>query len=220
MIIKQGDLVVLIQKTINKQSRFKINKRTTREELVNEAYIYVMEHKHLLDKFKNDPAHERAYIVSMVRTSIVKFYIALDVIKLPPIKQRNEKAANIKVIDTVKEGWESSIKMAQSEYREYIKTADSQYKKREKEVETEFWGDFFDEAFDSLTNVETYILENRYYYAVDKQRKTLEELATDLHISRVRVFQLEEQALDKLFNYYLHNKNPDENKSFQPNLIK
>jgi len=88
MITTQEELVTLIKKTVNKRAKFALNKRTQKEELVNEAYIYVMENRHRLAKFKHDPAHERAYIVSMVRTAITKFYIALDVVKLPPIKHR------------------------------------------------------------------------------------------------------------------------------------
>lgn len=206
MLIGQDELVTLIQKVVNKRSRVRINKRTSKEELVNEAYIYIMERTHLLDKFKGNPSKERGYIVKMVRTAIVRFYIALDVIKLPPLPNRKTDLSILdQDIPTYNEANDNTVEIL--------------YEDKEMSFEYSLWKDYISDALDTLTNVETYVIESRYYNEAGN-KKTLHELAEELHVSRVRVHQIEEIALEKLYLYYIENKSPDENNDTIPSILK
>lgn len=50
---------------------------------------------------------------------------------------------------------------------------------------------------------EAYIIRSRLLYADVKEKKTLEELSQELHISKERVRQIERGALEKLLRFYL-----------------
>lgn len=188
MIISQDELVKLIQTVVNRETRYRINKRTTKTELVNEAYLYIMERQHNLDQLKNNPKKERSYIVRMIKTAIIKFYIRLDVVRFPQIQYRT-----------------SNLSVDDNENTVFRDTDDSFVDVFEKKNYINSWHNVIMKSFDILTNAETYVIENRVY-CLEEDRKTLRELADDLQISRARVKQIEDQALDKICRYFYSDK--------------